>query len=59
MYVITSSPAVGILVLKFLNSIRASLFTLTRGEAIGIVHSDGTFYLATSQLEQGIGRINF
>ncbi len=27
--------------------------------AIGIVHSDGTFYMATSRLDQGVGRRNF
>ncbi len=34
MYAITSSPTVGVLVLKFPNSIRASLFTLTREDAM-------------------------
>ncbi len=34
MYMITSSPTVGILVLKFPISIRASLFTPTREDAI-------------------------
>ena len=34
MYVITSSPAVGVLILKFPISIRASLFTITREGAM-------------------------